>query len=109
MFAEFKEMVVPRIRQGISGQKITITIFFTSTPLLVLEALPKGMKFNQDYFIQQCYQDYAMKSGEFHPGRASGPLQSASTVQCIAMVPNSRRNLTKEASNELDTHHIHQT
>jgi hypothetical protein len=29
-----------------------VPIFFTSTPLPVLEALPKGMKFNPDHFIQ---------------------------------------------------------
>jgi hypothetical protein len=28
-----------------------VTIFFTSTRLLVLNFLPKGTKFNQDYFI----------------------------------------------------------
>jgi hypothetical protein len=52
MFAESREQVVPRIRQGISGQKTMITIFVTSTRFLVLKALPKGMKFHQDYFIQ---------------------------------------------------------
>jgi hypothetical protein len=52
MFAESRESVVPRIRQGISGQKTMIPIFFTSPRLLVLEALPKGLKFNRDHFIQ---------------------------------------------------------
>jgi histone-lysine N-methyltransferase SETMAR len=32
-------------------QKTTVTIFFISTRLLVLNFLPKGTKFNQDYFI----------------------------------------------------------
>jgi ABC-type sulfate transport system permease component len=52
MFAESRESVVPRVRHAISGQKIMIAIFFTSAPFLVLEAVPKGMKFNQDYFIE---------------------------------------------------------
>jgi hypothetical protein len=34
-------------------QKIMVTIFFTSTRLLVLNFLPKGTKFNQDYFIDK--------------------------------------------------------
>jgi hypothetical protein len=32
-----------------------ITIFFTSTRLLVLEARPKGAKFNQDYFVNAIF------------------------------------------------------
>jgi histone-lysine N-methyltransferase SETMAR len=55
MFADSRESVVPRVRQGISGRKTMITIFFTSTRLLVLEALPKGAKFNQDYFIDAIF------------------------------------------------------
>jgi hypothetical protein len=52
MFADSRESVVPRIRQDISVPKTMITIFFTSRRLLVLETLPKGPKFNQDYFNQ---------------------------------------------------------
>jgi hypothetical protein len=52
MSAESRERVVPRIRQRLSGQQILSTFFLTSAPLPVLEALPTGMKFNQDHFIQ---------------------------------------------------------
>jgi histone-lysine N-methyltransferase SETMAR len=52
MFADSRESVTPRIRHDISTPKTMITIFFTSRRLLVSEALPKGTKFNQDYFIQ---------------------------------------------------------
>jgi hypothetical protein len=52
MFAESRERVVPRIRQSLSGQQIMITLFGTSTGLLALEAVPTGMKFNQDYSIE---------------------------------------------------------
>jgi histone-lysine N-methyltransferase SETMAR len=51
MFATSARDVVPRTKQNISAKKIIITIFFTSTQLLVLNFLPKGIKFNQDYFI----------------------------------------------------------
>jgi hypothetical protein len=55
MFSDSRENVLPRIRQDISASQTMITIFFTSRRLLVLEALPKGTKFNQDYFIQCIY------------------------------------------------------
>jgi hypothetical protein len=43
--------VVSRTKQNISAKKIIVIIFFTATRLLVLNFLPKGTNFNQDYFI----------------------------------------------------------
>jgi hypothetical protein len=51
MLATSAREVVPTTKQNISAMKIMVTIFFTSTRLLVLNFLPKGTKFNQDYFI----------------------------------------------------------
>jgi hypothetical protein len=51
MFAISPRDVVPRTKQNISAKKIMVTIFFTSTRLLVLDFLPKGAKLNQDYFL----------------------------------------------------------
>jgi hypothetical protein len=51
MFATSAREVVPRTKQNISTKKIMVTIFFTSTRLLLLSFLPKGTKFNQDYFV----------------------------------------------------------
>jgi hypothetical protein len=51
LFATSAREVVPRSKQNISATKALVTIFFTSTGLLVLNFLPKGTKFNQDYFI----------------------------------------------------------
>jgi hypothetical protein len=51
MFATSAREVVPRTKQNISAKKIMITTFFTSTRLLMPNFLPKGTKFNQDYFI----------------------------------------------------------
>jgi hypothetical protein len=50
MFTASAREVVPRTRQNIYAMKTMVTIFFTSTRLLVLNFLPKGTKFNQDYF-----------------------------------------------------------
>jgi hypothetical protein len=51
MFATSTREVVPRTKQNISAKQPMVTIFFTSTRLLVLKSLLKGTKFNQDYFI----------------------------------------------------------
>jgi hypothetical protein len=51
MFATSAREVVPRTKQNISAKKTMVTIFFTSTRLLVLNFHPQGTKFNQDYFI----------------------------------------------------------
>jgi hypothetical protein len=51
LFAGARESVVPRIRRDISGRKTLLPICFPSRRLLVLKPLPKGTKFNLDYFI----------------------------------------------------------
>jgi hypothetical protein len=51
MFASSAEEVVPRTKQNISARKTMITIVFISAGLLLLNFLPKGTKFNQDYFM----------------------------------------------------------
>jgi hypothetical protein len=51
MFAVSAAEVVSRTKQNISAWKTMVTIFFTSTRLLVLNFLPRGTRFNQDYFI----------------------------------------------------------
>jgi hypothetical protein len=44
--------------------KTKVIIFFTSTRLLVLNFLPKGTKFNQDYFIDTVLPNrYSEKRG----------------------------------------------
>jgi transposase len=51
MFAISVRDVVPKTKQNISAKKTLVTIFLVPTRLLVLNFLPKGTKFNQDYFI----------------------------------------------------------
>jgi hypothetical protein len=43
--------VTPFVRTQLVVQKVMVTVFFTSKRLIVCEALPKGRKFNQGYFI----------------------------------------------------------
>jgi hypothetical protein len=51
MFAPSREHVVPYVRTKLGIQKVMITFFFTSIMLIVHKALPKGRKFNQNYFM----------------------------------------------------------
>jgi hypothetical protein len=51
IFALSVEEAVPRTKHNISDRQTVIIIFFRSAELLMLIFLPKGTKFNQDYFI----------------------------------------------------------
>jgi hypothetical protein len=55
MFTTSAREVVPWTKQNISAKKTMVTIFFISTRLLVPNFLPKGTKFNQDYFIDTVF------------------------------------------------------
>jgi hypothetical protein len=55
MLAGSRESVVPRIRRDISGQQTLFTVCFPSRRLLVLNLLPNGAKFNQNYFIDAIF------------------------------------------------------
>jgi hypothetical protein len=51
MFAKSPGNLTPRTSQGIGVKKTMFTIFFTNRKLLKAEYLPKGQKYNRDYFI----------------------------------------------------------
>jgi hypothetical protein len=51
MFEASRSEVVPRETHN-RGKKIMLTVFFSGERLLVMEALPKGRKFSQNYFRQ---------------------------------------------------------
>jgi hypothetical protein len=106
MFAESIESAVPRIGQGIAGQKTIITIFFTSTRLLVLEALPKCMKFNQGCCVQAVLPGLSSEKRRISREKGLSTCQFTGIIQCVTMVTKSERNLTTEALNELHTHRI---
>jgi histone-lysine N-methyltransferase SETMAR len=53
MFARSRADVVPRSRPEFGGRKIMITVFFSVRTLVVMDALPKDSKFNQEYFINR--------------------------------------------------------
>jgi hypothetical protein len=109
MLADSRSSAVPRIRQDISGHKTMITILFTSTPLLVLEALPKCTKFNQDYFIHAIFPGLYNEKTRISRKMASQFFQSTWTIRCLIMVTRSLRNLPRKALDELHAHLILQT
>jgi hypothetical protein len=98
MFADSRESVVPRIRQDISGQQTMITIFFTRARLLVLEALSKGTKFNQDLLIMRYFQDCTMKRREFTQTR----LLSVSVDMDNSMCHNCHKVCEKLAKRSIE-------
>jgi hypothetical protein len=52
MYGVSHSEVVPQERHTIGAKKVMLTVFFSGERPLVLEALPKERKFNQDSFLQ---------------------------------------------------------
>jgi hypothetical protein len=51
MFASSHAEVAPRVRPSISCNTVMVTLFLTTNSRLILDALPKGYKYNQNDFI----------------------------------------------------------
>jgi histone-lysine N-methyltransferase SETMAR len=51
MFAHSRDEVIPRVSKTIDAKKVMFTIFFTGTQLVNLAQLPRGRKYNAEYFI----------------------------------------------------------
>jgi hypothetical protein len=65
MFAVSREKVIPFVQTQPGVQKVLITVFFISTTLIGSEALPKGRKFNQDYFISTVLPELGKENGDY--------------------------------------------
>jgi hypothetical protein len=59
VFARAPSEVILRTRQTIGAKK---TIFFTACQLILLEVLPKGSKFDQQYFVDYVFPDLKMEN-----------------------------------------------
>jgi histone-lysine N-methyltransferase SETMAR len=64
MLATSRDEVIPRTKQIIGAQKVILTIFFTGTKLVSLNALPPGGKFTQDYFLNTAPRDIIHERGQ---------------------------------------------
>jgi hypothetical protein len=51
MFGKSPGDFIPRTRKEIGVNKTMFTLFYTNKKLAIAECLPKGQKYNQDYFI----------------------------------------------------------
>jgi hypothetical protein len=66
MCARAPSEVILRTRQTIGAKKTMITIFFTARQLVLLDVLPKGSKFNQQYFVDYVFPDLKTENLNFH-------------------------------------------
>jgi hypothetical protein len=80
--------------------------FFTSTRLLVLNFLPKGTKFNEDYSIDTVLPNPYSEKGRI--ARRNG-LPSFSVHMDNSLCQRSLKNLRRDTLHEFLTHLIHQT
>jgi hypothetical protein len=106
VFAILARKVVPRTKQNISAMKTMVTIFVTSTRLLVLNFFPEGTKFTQDYFIDTVVPNrYSEKRRIARRKR----LPSFSVHMDNSMCQRSLKNLRRDTLCELLTHLIRHT
>jgi hypothetical protein len=70
MFASSADMVLPKLRTDFQVKKTTITVFFTSTRLIVLSSLSQGQSSTQEYFISEIVPAFTKEKLRFrrhHP------------------------------------------
>jgi hypothetical protein len=98
MFATSAREVAPRTKQNISAKKTMVTIFFISTRLLVLNFIPEGTKFNQDYFIDTLFPNLYREKRRIrrHKGLPSFPVH----------INNSMRHNGAKITEKLEKGHI---
>jgi hypothetical protein len=53
MLTSLRDGATPRIRRHVSTKKPILMVFFAYRKLLELDALPKGQKYGQYYFVQK--------------------------------------------------------
>jgi hypothetical protein len=64
MYEASRSEVVPQERHTTRAKKIMLTVFFSGERRLSLETLPKGTKFNQDYFLQSVLPALTNEKGQ---------------------------------------------
>jgi hypothetical protein len=86
--------VTARTRQEIAVKETMVTIFFTNRKLLIPEYLPKGQKYNQDYFISDILPELKREKMRYER-RKQGQLFSCTwTVQQVTTLGKPRENST---------------
>jgi hypothetical protein len=98
MFARVSSKVIPKARQTIGAKKTMIAIFFTARQLILLDALTKGSKFNQQYFIDDVFPDLQTENLNF---RRRMPLATFWVHMDNSMCHNGSKVVSK-----FDKHHF---
>jgi hypothetical protein len=77
MFALSADMVLPRLSAGFQVKKTMTTVFFMATRLIVLNSLPQGQSFTQDYFISEIVPMFTKEKLRFrhYPPLSGNTLQ----------------------------------
>jgi hypothetical protein len=99
----------PSLFQGRGKQlarKKMITIFFTARQPILLDALPKGNKFNQQYFIDYVFPDLKKENRNF---RRRMPLATFWVHMNNSMDQNSCQNSTIITLHDCRIHPIRET
>jgi hypothetical protein len=94
MFAKSPHDVTPRRRTGIGVKKTMLTIFFTDRKLLIAGDLPKGQKYNQDYFISDILPELEREKMRYKPSKQGGTFWAHMENSKAMMARKSRANLT---------------
>jgi hypothetical protein len=109
MFARAPSEVIPRTRQTIGAKKTMITIFFTARQLIMLDVLPKGSKFNQQYFIDYVPSDLKTENRNFRCRMQIATFGCTWIIQWVTMGQNSCHNSTSITLHDCRTDSIRQS
>jgi hypothetical protein len=63
MFTVSRDEVIPREKATRGDQRVMLTIFFSGVSLITVNALPSGVQFTQEYFINNILLDIVEARG----------------------------------------------
>jgi hypothetical protein len=69
MFSKSPGDLIPRTRKEIGVKQTVFPIFFTNRKLLIAKYLPKGQKYNRDYFIAYILLELEREKKRYKPGK----------------------------------------
>jgi hypothetical protein len=90
-------------------EKAMIMILFTARQLILLDVLPKGSKFNQQYFIDYVLPDLKMENRNFCRRMPLATFVCTWIIQCVTIGGTSCQNSTSITLSDCRTHPIRQT
>jgi hypothetical protein len=108
MFAPSADMAVPRLRAGFQPKKTMITVFFTATRLTVLNSLPDGQSFTQDYFISEIVPEFTKEKLRFRGHHPRVAFLCTWIIPVVIMAEWQPPNPTVEGLDDLNTHRTRQ-